>query len=75
MIAIRTQPLNLIHDIADGAATLLASRYRNHTEGAAIAAAKILALEDAELQKSVSEYQLSKKKEVEKANESVVKLK
>jgi 5-(carboxyamino)imidazole ribonucleotide mutase len=44
-------------------------------EGAAIAAAKILALEDAEIQKSVSEYQLSKKKEVEKANESVVKLK
>jgi 5-(carboxyamino)imidazole ribonucleotide mutase len=44
-------------------------------EGAAIAAAKILALEDAEIQTSVSEYQLSKKKEVEKANESVVKLK
>jgi 5-(carboxyamino)imidazole ribonucleotide mutase len=44
-------------------------------EGAAIAAAKILALEDAETQKAVSEYQLSKKKEVEKANESVVKLK
>jgi 5-(carboxyamino)imidazole ribonucleotide mutase len=44
-------------------------------EGAAIAAAKILGLEDAETQKAVSEYQLSKKKEVEKANESVVKLK
>ncbi len=44
-------------------------------EGAAIAAAKILALEDTETQKAVSEYQLSKKKEVEKANESVVKLK
>jgi 5-(carboxyamino)imidazole ribonucleotide mutase len=44
-------------------------------EGAAIATAKILALEDAETQKAVSEYQLSKKKEVEKANESVVKLK
>lgn len=44
-------------------------------EGAAIAAAKILALDDAEIQKLVGEYQLSKKKEVEKANESVVKLK
>jgi 5-(carboxyamino)imidazole ribonucleotide mutase len=44
-------------------------------EGAAIAVAKILALDDAEIQKLVGEYQLSKKKEVEKANESVVKLK
>lgn len=44
-------------------------------EGAAIAAAKILALDDAEIQKLVCEYQLSKKNEVEKANESVVKLK
>ena len=44
-------------------------------EGAAIAAAKIFALEDAETQKSVTEYQASKRKEIEKANESVVKLK
>jgi len=44
-------------------------------EGAAIAAAKILALDDAEVAKLVCEYQLSKKKEIEKANESVVKLK
>ncbi len=44
-------------------------------EGAAIAAAKVFALEDAEIQKSVLEYQESKKKDVEKANESVAKLK
>lgn len=44
-------------------------------EGAAIAAAKILALDDADVTKLVCEYQLSKKNEVEKANESVVKLK
>jgi 5-(carboxyamino)imidazole ribonucleotide mutase len=44
-------------------------------EGAAIAAAKIFALEDAEAQVSVTEYQASKRKDIEKANESVVKLK
>jgi 5-(carboxyamino)imidazole ribonucleotide mutase len=44
-------------------------------EGAAIAAAKILALEDAELLVSVKGYQDSKKKDLEKANESVKKLK
>jgi 5-(carboxyamino)imidazole ribonucleotide mutase len=44
-------------------------------EGAAIAAAKIFALDDPEIQKLICEYQLSKKKEVEKANDSVVKLK
>jgi 5-(carboxyamino)imidazole ribonucleotide mutase len=44
-------------------------------EGAAIAAAKIFAVEDAEIQKLIGEYQFSKKKEVEKANDSVVKLK
>ena len=44
-------------------------------EGAAIAAAKVFALDDAEIQKSVLEYQASKKKDVEKANESVAKLK
>jgi 5-(carboxyamino)imidazole ribonucleotide mutase len=45
------------------------------TEGAAIAAAKIFALEDQELAKRLREYQLSKKKEVEKADESIRKLK
>jgi 5-(carboxyamino)imidazole ribonucleotide mutase len=44
-------------------------------EGAAIAAAKIFALEDEELAKRVREYQLEKKKEVEKADESVKNLK
>jgi 5-(carboxyamino)imidazole ribonucleotide mutase len=43
-------------------------------EGAAIATAKIFALEDAKTQKLVLEYQAAKKKEIEKANESVVKL-
>ena len=44
-------------------------------EGAAIAAAKILAVEDKELEKRVKEYQLGKKKEIEKANETVKKSK
>jgi 5-(carboxyamino)imidazole ribonucleotide mutase len=44
-------------------------------EGAAIATAKIFALEDTETQKRVEEYQAAKKKEIEKANESVAKLK
>jgi len=44
-------------------------------EGAAIAAAKIFALEDDELTKQVREYQLSKKGEIEKADASVRKLK
>ena len=44
-------------------------------EGAAIAAAKILALEDTELEGNVKNYQDGKKKELEKANESVKKLK
>ena len=44
-------------------------------EGAAIAAAKILALEDEKLEKSVKDYQSAKKKELEKANETVKKLK
>jgi 5-(carboxyamino)imidazole ribonucleotide mutase len=43
-------------------------------EGAAIAAAKILALQDAELEAKVKAYQEGKKKELEKANESVKKL-
>jgi len=44
-------------------------------EGAAIAAAKILALEDAELNTNVKEYQEGKRKELDKANEQVKKLK
>jgi len=44
-------------------------------EGAAIAAAKILALEDRELEKRVKDYQSAKKKELEKANDAVKKLK
>jgi 5-(carboxyamino)imidazole ribonucleotide mutase len=44
-------------------------------EGAAIAAAKILALEDTALAANVKSYQQGKKKELEKANESVKKLK
>jgi 5-(carboxyamino)imidazole ribonucleotide mutase len=44
-------------------------------EGAAIATAKILALEDAELVQTVKNYQASKRTELEKANETVKKLK
>jgi 5-(carboxyamino)imidazole ribonucleotide mutase len=44
-------------------------------EGAAIAAAKIFALEDEETEKQVREYQQSKKSEIEKADKSVKKLK
>jgi 5-(carboxyamino)imidazole ribonucleotide mutase len=44
-------------------------------EGAAIAAAKILALEDATLEKRVKDHQSAKKKAVEKANDAVKKLK
>ncbi len=44
-------------------------------EGAAIAAAKILALEDKELEKRIKDYQLGKRKEIEKANDTVKKLK
>jgi len=44
-------------------------------EGAAIAVAKILAVEDKELEKRVKEYQWGKKKEIEKANETVKKSK
>ena len=44
-------------------------------EGAAIAAAKILALEDKELEKRVKDYQSAKKKELEKANDTLKKLK
>jgi 5-(carboxyamino)imidazole ribonucleotide mutase len=44
-------------------------------EGAAIAAAKILALENKEIESNVKVYHDCKKKELEKANESVKKLK
>ena len=43
-------------------------------EGAAIAVAKIFALNDKELEKHVKDYQSGKKKEIEKANETVKKL-
>jgi len=42
-------------------------------EGAAIAVAKILAIEDKELEKRIKEYHLGKKREIEKANETVKK--
>lgn len=44
-------------------------------EGAAVAAAKIFALENRELAKRVSEYQLIKKREIEKADASIKKSK
>ena len=44
-------------------------------EGAAIAAAKILAVQDPELEANVKRYQEDKRKELDKANESVKKLK
>lgn len=44
-------------------------------EGAAIAVAKILGLDDAILAQAVKDYQASKKVELEKANESIKKLK
>lgn len=43
-------------------------------EGAALAAAKIFATEDPQLEKRVQEYQLKKKKEIEKADESTKKI-
>ena len=43
-------------------------------EGAAVAAAKIFAVEDRALEKRVREYQNTKKKEIERADESVRKL-
>ena len=44
-------------------------------EGAAIAAAKILALGDMELEKRVVHYQLAKKRAIEEANDAVKRLK
>jgi 5-(carboxyamino)imidazole ribonucleotide mutase len=44
-------------------------------EGAALAAAKILALEDRELERMIRDYQDTKKKEIEQADLAVKKLK
>ena len=44
-------------------------------EGAAIAAAKIFAMEDKELAKRIRDYQLAKKEQIERADESVKRLK
>jgi len=42
-------------------------------EGAALAAAKMLAIQDEELEKCISDYQQSKKRDIEKADESTRK--
>lgn len=44
-------------------------------EGAAIAAAKIFAVEDKALEKRVREYQSAKKQEIEKADDTIKKMK
>jgi 5-(carboxyamino)imidazole ribonucleotide mutase len=44
-------------------------------EGAALAAAKILAVDDKSLEKLVKEYQSGKKQEIEKANETIKRMK
>ncbi len=44
-------------------------------EGAAIAAAKIFALQDNELDKRVKAYQLEKRKDIEQANETIKNMK
>jgi 5-(carboxyamino)imidazole ribonucleotide mutase len=44
-------------------------------DGAAIATAKIFAVEDKELEKRVKDYQTEKKKEIEKANEIIKNMK
>ncbi len=44
-------------------------------DGAAVAVAKIFAVEDKELEKSVKKYQLGKKEEIEKADETIKRLK
>lgn len=43
-------------------------------EGAALAAAKIFAVEDKELERRIGEYQATKRKEIEKADESIKKI-
>jgi 5-(carboxyamino)imidazole ribonucleotide mutase len=44
-------------------------------EGAALATAKILAIEDKEVEKRVKDYQADKKKEIEKANDTIKNMK
>jgi 5-(carboxyamino)imidazole ribonucleotide mutase len=44
-------------------------------EGVAVAVAKIFAVEDRELEERVKEYQVGKKEQIEKANETIKKLK
>lgn len=44
-------------------------------DGAAIATAKIFAVEDKELEKRVKDYQAEKKKDIEKANETIKNMK
>ncbi len=44
-------------------------------EGAAIATAKILAVEEKDLEKHIKDYQAEKKKEIEKANETIKNMK
>ena len=44
-------------------------------EGAALAAAKILAVDDKSLEKLVKDYQSGKKQEIEKANETIKRMK
>jgi 5-(carboxyamino)imidazole ribonucleotide mutase len=44
-------------------------------DGAAISTAKILAIEDKELEKRVKDYQAEKKKDIEKANETIKNMK
>ena len=44
-------------------------------DGAAIAAAKILAVDDKTLENRIKDYQMEKKKEVEKANETIKNMK
>ncbi len=44
-------------------------------ESAALAAAKIFALEETEMEKRVRSYQLDKKKEIDKANETIKNMK
>ena len=43
-------------------------------EGAALAAAKMLAIQDEELEKRIGDYQQSKKRDIEKADESTRKM-
>ncbi len=44
-------------------------------DGAAVAVAKIFAVEDKELEKAVKKYQLDKKEEIEKADETIKRMK